>query len=241
MTPQEKDLIMAVAKRLRGAGAPQKEPEADALIRQEIGNQPDALYVLTQAVIVQEFGLRQANEQVTQLKNEVQQVRSQPQAPQKGGFLGGLFGGQGAAPVPQKTAAQSAPRAGWAQPGSAPGAPGGGFGDFMKSAATMAVGVAGGQMLFHGLSNMFGDSPEAGQSENVADAGQTEAADAGPGEAPEQGDPFAQSDPSQETDPFQSDPFADGAADQDQFAQDDPAGGFFDDSSDGGGWGDDEV
>ena len=85
---------MTVAKRLHGAAAPRKEPEADALIRQQIGNQPDALYLLTQAVIVQEFGLRQAKERVTQLETEVQQARSQPQAPQQGGFLGGLLGGQ---------------------------------------------------------------------------------------------------------------------------------------------------
>ena len=235
MTPQERDLIMAVAKRLRGGGAPQKEPEADALIRQEIGNQPDALYVLTQAVIVQEFGLKQAKERVTQLEKEVQQARSQPQAPQKGGFLGGLLGGEGAAPVSRATTAQSVPRASGAQSGSAPAASGGGFGDFMKSAASMAVGVAGGHMLFQGLSNMFGDSPKSEESGNLADAGQIAAADA----VPEQGDPFAQADPFRETDSSQSNSFLDGAADQDQLAQDEPTGGLFDDSGDDGSWDDD--
>lgn len=238
MTPQERDLIMTVAKRLHGAAAPRKEPEADALIRQQIGNQPDALYLLTQAVIVQEFGLRQAKERVTQLETEVQQARSQPQAPQQGGFLGGLLGGQGAAPVSRATTAQAAPRASGAQSGSAPTASGGGFGDFMKSAASMAVGVAGGHLLFQGLSDMFGDSPKSEESENLADAGQTEAAEAG---APEQGDPFAQTDPFQQTAVSQNNSFPDDATDQDQLAQDEPAGGLFDDSGDDGSWGDDDV
>ena len=54
------------------------------------------------------------------------------QAPQRGGLLGGLFGG-GARP---------------AQPG--------GFGSFLRTAGTTAAGVAGGEFLFSGLSNMFG-------------------------------------------------------------------------------------
>jgi len=133
------------------------------------------------------------------------------------------------------------PRAGAAQSGSTPVAPGSGFGDFMKSAASMAVGVAGGHLLFQGLSDMFGDSPKSEESENLADAGQTEATVAGPDEALEQSDPFAQVDPGPETDPFQSSSFPGDAADQDQLAQDEPMGGLFDDSGDDGGWDDDEV
>jgi uncharacterized protein len=60
-----------------------------------------------------------------------------PQAPPQGGMggmLGGLFGG-GAGGQP-------------AQPG--------GFGSFLKTAGTTAAGVAGGEMLFSGLSGMFG-------------------------------------------------------------------------------------
>ena len=34
-----------------------------------------------------------------------------------------------------------------------------GMGDFMRNAAMMAVGVAGGQMLFSGLQGMFDDNP----------------------------------------------------------------------------------
>ena len=39
--------------------------------------------------------------------------------------------------------------------GGQPAQPGG-FGSFLRSAGTAAAGVAGGEFLFHGLSNMFG-------------------------------------------------------------------------------------
>ncbi len=57
MTPQERELIDAVAQRLRGTRLPEKDAEADRFIRAQIGSIPDALYLLTQAVIVQEQGL----------------------------------------------------------------------------------------------------------------------------------------------------------------------------------------
>ncbi len=55
-----------------------------------------------------------------------------PQPQRGGGMLGGLFGGGG---QPAQT---------------------GGFGSFLRQAGTTAAGVAGGEMLFSGLSGMFG-------------------------------------------------------------------------------------
>ena len=60
MTPQERDLIQAVAQRLRQTTPSEKDYEADRLIQTEIGSQRDALYLLTQAVIVQEQALKHA-------------------------------------------------------------------------------------------------------------------------------------------------------------------------------------
>src|SRR5437868_3792760 len=136
MTPQERDLILAVAQRLRSTPLPEKDYEAERLIQTEIGSQPDALYRLTQAVIVQEQGLRHAQERIQQLEAQEQQPR---------GFLSNLFGGGSSAPplVPY----------GAGSPAHAPGA--GAAGSFLRSAAATAAGVVGGQLIYDGLRHMF--------------------------------------------------------------------------------------
>ena len=47
MVPQERDLITTLLTRLKSTTAQQKDPEADALIRQSMVEQPDALPVVT--------------------------------------------------------------------------------------------------------------------------------------------------------------------------------------------------
>jgi hypothetical protein len=137
MTPQERDLILGVAQRLRNANLTQKDRDAEQLILAEIGAQKDALYLLTQAVIVQEQGLRHAQERIQQL-----------QAGQQGhgGFLSGLFGGGSAAPPPQAPPAYAAP----------PASGGGGIGTFLGTAAAAAAGVVGGQLIYDGMRHFFG-------------------------------------------------------------------------------------
>ncbi len=155
MTPQEQELILSVAKRLREAPLTSKDPQAEELIQREIGAQRDADYLLTQAVILQEHALKQAQERIGTMEAELEQARQQASSQPRGGFLGGLFGG-------------SAPAA----PTSAPSRDRGltsnqtsGFGDFMRGAAGVAVGVAGGHLLFSGLSGLFGDeSPHAAEA-----------------------------------------------------------------------------
>src|SRR5437764_3978118 len=99
MTPQERDLILEVARRLRGTRLSEKDPEAERLIRAEIGSQPDALYLLTQAVVVQEQGLRHAQERIQEL--EAQRPGG---GPGRGSFLGGPAGGAPAAAPPPPAA-----------------------------------------------------------------------------------------------------------------------------------------
>ncbi len=176
MTPQEKELIMGFAARLRDAPVPQKDPEAEALIQREIVSRPDAAYLMTQAVLVQEHALKQAQAQIQSLQNEVEQARqreAQAPAAQQGGFLSGLLGGQRPA-VPPSPHVGGYPPPGAAQ--AAPGGGGGGFGDFMKSAASVAVGVAGGHLLFSGLSSLFGDESEPGVAEAAEEPGGSEPA-----------------------------------------------------------------
>jgi hypothetical protein len=146
MTPQERDLILEVAQRLRGTRLSEKDPEADRLIRAEVGSQPDALYLLTQAVVVQEQGLRHAQERI----RELEAARGQGGgAPGRGGFLAGLTGGAPAGALPPAAAA----------PGPASPAGASGVGSFLRTAAAAAAGVVGGQLIFDGMRRLFGGGP----------------------------------------------------------------------------------
>src|SRR5215813_1854150 len=158
MTPQEKDLLTTLLDRLRNAPRQPKDPEADALIRQAMSDQPDLPYYLTQTVLIQDLSLQQAAK------------------PTVGSFLGGLFGSRPAAPSsgsptagpwarsPQVAAAP--PAQPYSQPGYQPGysqPAGGGLlgsgmsgGGFLRSAAATAAGVAGGALLFQGIESLFG-------------------------------------------------------------------------------------
>jgi hypothetical protein len=181
MTPQEKDLITTLLTRLRSAAGQPKDPEADGLIRQAVGEQPDASYYLVQTVLIQDLSLHNAQQRIAELE---QQVAALP-PPQPASFLGGLFGrNQAPAAPPAPTAGPwgrapqvaAAPPPGYAQPGYAQPQPGyaqpqpgyapaggmfggaaGGGGGFLRSAAATAAGVAGGALLFEGISSMFGN------------------------------------------------------------------------------------
>ena len=190
MTPQERDLITTLLQRLKDttrSGQP-KDPEADALIRQMMREQPDAPYYLVQTVLIQDLSLHQAQNRIAELE---QQLEESPQRP-SGSFLGGLFGSREPSPPPVQSAGpwgrgpqvappptqasggygRQDPQAGYPQQGNPQqgnpqqgnpqqgGMMGGGMmgggGGFLRSAAATAAGVAGGALLFQGISSMFG-------------------------------------------------------------------------------------
>jgi hypothetical protein len=190
MTPQERKLIEGVGQRLRNANVSEKDAEAEALIKQQIEAQPDSTYILTQAVILQEHVLKRAQAQIESLQRKVEQAgqgggsSADQQAP-GASFLGGLFGG-GRQQTPSssgtRASAKSAQRDPWGGAAGSPqaAAPGGGFGGFMRSAATMAVGVAGGALLAGAIQDMF--AGEDGQAEQLADESMTDGSEAMPDE-----------------------------------------------------------
>ena len=174
MTPQEKDLIQAVYDRLAKAGGGPKDAEAERFIEDLTRRQPDAAYGLTQAVIVLEAGLNQAQTKIDALQRQLDEARAGSAGGSGTGFLGGSspWGGSsvprsGAAPQPQQQPQQPQPsyypqpQPQQAWPQAAPPAgpwvqqPSGG-GSFLRNAATMAAGVAGGTLIAEGLSSMFG-------------------------------------------------------------------------------------
>ena len=146
MTPQERDLITNLFQRLREAEPASKDREAEALIRQLIGENQGAPYLLVQTVIVQEQALRTAQARIEELQRQ-----AAPRPADSGSFLGGGFGGLFGSRRPASAPpAPPAPPGPW---GAAPQAAGGGF---LQSALATAAGVAGGALLFEGISHMFG-------------------------------------------------------------------------------------
>jgi hypothetical protein len=140
MTEQEQQLITGLAERIRNAPAPQIDRDADELIRRTIGSRPDALYILTQTVLIQEMALNQAKAQIEQLK--------QPGIPQQGSFLRGQQ-----PPVYQP--APSYQESSYAAPPPPPPS-GGGFSGFLHNAATTAAGVIAGNIAFDTIASIFG-------------------------------------------------------------------------------------
>jgi hypothetical protein len=188
MVPQERDLITTLLARLKSTAGQPKDPEADTLIRQAAAEQPDAPYYLVQTVLIQDLSLHQAQNRIAELEKQL--VDAQASKPTS--FLGSLFGtSQPASPPATSTpsagpwsrspqVAGPPPQQGYAQPGYAPqqqgyapggggmmgggmmGGMGGGGSSFLRSAAATAAGVAGGALLFQGISSMFGHGYASG-------------------------------------------------------------------------------
>jgi uncharacterized protein len=171
MTPQERDLIAHLFNRLNDAESQAKDRDAEALIRDGVSHVPDAPYLLVQTVLIQDMALAEADKRIKEL--EAQAEPPPPEQPTS--FLAGARGsvpnagpwGRAPAPSPQASAPgggavwtnsatgqQVAPQPGaGASPSLAmPGASSG----FLRSAATTAAGIAGGALLFNGISSLFG-------------------------------------------------------------------------------------
>ena len=158
MTPEERDLIGHLLDRLgKSAGQP-KDPEAEAMIREAVGRQPDAPYFLVQTVLIQDMALATAQSRIAALERGAAPPQQQPTS-----FLGGLLGRS----PPPAGAAGGGP---WSRPAASPAAPdqpppamqqampamaSGGSG-FLRQAAATAAGIAGGALLFDGIRSLFG-------------------------------------------------------------------------------------
>ncbi len=154
MTPQEHDVLMPLLDKIRHTQIGGKDAEADQAIRQMAAAQPDALYILTQSVLMLDYSLHQAQARIEALE---QQVSQQSSGSGGGSFLGSLFGGNrasgqggsspwGQRPVTPPSYAQPINTA--MQAGNQP--------SFLGSAARTAAGIAGGALLFEGMESLLG-------------------------------------------------------------------------------------
>ena len=156
MTPQEEQLLNSLVARINQTQLQEKDPDAEALLNQTLGANPDALYILAQTVLVQNIALDQAKAQVAQLE---QQARQPAHATS---FLGSLLGHRDPEPEPPapppyqpvnpqyaQPAPPQYPQTGYQGPQYVPvpsGQP-----SFLQGAMRTAAGVAAGALAFEGV------------------------------------------------------------------------------------------
>lgn len=152
MTSDERNMLTDLANKIAQTPAPPKDAEAEDFIRTRIGSRPDALYLMTQTVLIQNMALQQAQQQIAQL----QAGGAQGQVPGSSflgaggsrGYNAGPSGSSYAAPPPQQQYTQySAPQPQTAAPSGQP--------SFLRGAAQTAAGVAAGALAFEGVRSLF--------------------------------------------------------------------------------------
>jgi hypothetical protein len=156
MTPQEQEMLQGLIQRVNQTRLQEKDLDAEEMLNQTLGRNPDALYILAQTVLVQQYALDQATQQLDQLRQQPRRATS---------FLGGLLGrDQQPAPPPPPPPAYAQQPQYVPAPGYGYGAPqSGGFqsGGFLRGAMQTAAGVAAGAFAFEaieGLMHGFGHS-----------------------------------------------------------------------------------
>lgn len=171
MTPQEQQMLQELSDRVNRTQLQDKDPEAEQVIRQTLGQNPDAEYIMAQTILVQQYALDQARKQMADLRMQLSQARQQ-QPEQKHSFLGNLLGHkdepQRPAPPPPPPPSPVAPRAADPVSGAGPGLayPIGGYpipgapsptggGGFLRNAMQTATGVAAGALAFEGIESLL--------------------------------------------------------------------------------------
>src|SRR5579862_6536584 len=81
LTPQEEQLLNSLIDRLNQTTLNEKDPDAEALLKERLAGNPDALYMLAQTVLVQNIALDQARAQVSQLQQQMDQLQQQRPQP----------------------------------------------------------------------------------------------------------------------------------------------------------------
>ncbi len=93
MTQQEQQLLSGLIGRVNGTQLQSKDAEAEQLLNSSLERNPDALYVLCQTVLVQQFALEKSQRDLQTLRAENDGLKQQAGKPQEhGSFLGNLFG-----------------------------------------------------------------------------------------------------------------------------------------------------
>ncbi|HEX5283211.1 MAG TPA: DUF2076 domain-containing protein [Bryocella sp.] len=155
MTAQEQQMIDALIERIRNTQVTDKDLDVERYIQQNLATIPDVLYILAQTVLVQQYGLQQAQQQMQQLQSALDEVRQHPQQSGGGNFLSKIFGGPSTS---QQQQYQPVINPGYPPPYAPaytqavyPSAGGG----FLRGALQTAAGVAMGEMAFESMESLF--------------------------------------------------------------------------------------
>lgn len=176
MTPAERTMLQDFLGKLTSAKNISKDAEAEALIKRAIAAQPDADYLLVQNILLMQHALTELSQKVEHLEAKLQNA---PTAQPQNSFLGeqsenavkSYFtkpSSQSQAVAPTRPAYQPNRRQGYqAYQNQAPQQyqtpqQSSGMGDFLRSAGTTAAGVAGGMLLFEGVSHLFNGASSFG-------------------------------------------------------------------------------
>jgi uncharacterized protein len=176
VTPQEEQLLQSLVERVNSTQLEAKDQDAELLLKQNLGSNPDAIYILAQTVLVQNIALEQAKAQVVQLQQQATQSRQPAHATS---FLGSLLGHRDTQPAPANPAFNTAPPSPY-QPGQQSGfepvpqgpyqaapvqyapipsaqiPPSSAAGpSFLRGAMQTAAGVAAGALAFEGVESVL--------------------------------------------------------------------------------------
>jgi hypothetical protein len=179
MNADERQLISQLFERMRNYGMPEKDREAEALIKELVRANPDAIYMLVQSVLVQEQALEATNARVQELEEQVRSMEESDRSrgARSGGFLSGYWGSRsgqeprssvpqvGSRATPTAYGSRDEGRSPWSQspaPPQASAAQPAASGGFMRSALATAAGVAGGVLVADSIRNMLGGGAHAG-------------------------------------------------------------------------------
>ncbi len=168
MTTQEEQMLQGLTDRVNNTQLSEKDPEAEQFLQKTLGRNPDALYILSQTLLVQQYALDQAQKQIADTRAQLDQLRQQ-QPKHATSFLGNLLGRDDApsAPPPPVPSYPSSTPAFGAPQYAAPQS-----GGFLRSAAQTAAGVAAGALAFQGIESlMHGFGHSAGYGSDVGSFG----------------------------------------------------------------------
>lgn len=167
LNPDDRRAIEGLFSRLREVEqrTEARDPEAEALIREEISRQPGAPYYMAQTILVQEHALSVAERRIAELEEKLER--------RPGDFLGGLFGGSREAARTQYQPPARRETGPWDRDERYSGNRGGGF---LAGAAQTALGVTGGLLLGSAIGSLLGaGAAQAGEAGADQDASAQEA------------------------------------------------------------------
>jgi uncharacterized protein len=196
MTPQERQMIDDLFDRLARLEGTPRDSDAVAAISDGLRRAPNAVYPLVQTVLVQDEALKRANARIQELEaagageqhssggfldsmretvfGQSQPRGSVPNVPPPTGrpvWNSGQVLQQGQSPGHYDQAPYGEAPYGQAPYGQPSGAPMGGGGSFLGTAAAAAAGMVGGSLLLNGIRSMMGGSRQSFGAPNALAGG----------------------------------------------------------------------